>query len=67
MPVMDDVREVIEVIKKSGNPDAVILFGSVAREAGGNAIDLLIAGKKKDGEKVTKSLSLLSAPCTMRL
>jgi len=56
MPVIDDVREVIEVIKKVGNPDAVILFGSIAREAGGNDIDLLIVGKKKDEKKVAKSL-----------
>ena len=35
MPVIDDVREVVDVIKKVSNPDAVILFGSIAREAEG--------------------------------
>ena len=36
MPVLDDAKEVVGVIKKVGNPDAIILFGSIAREAKGN-------------------------------
>jgi len=56
MPVIDDVREVVDVIKKVSNPDAVILFGSIAREAEGNDIDLLIVGNKKDEKRVLNSL-----------
>ena len=56
MPVMDEVREVVEVIKSVGKPDAVILFGSIARESEGNDIDLLIVGSRKNEKKLTKSL-----------
>ncbi len=56
MPVIDDVRKVVDVIKKVSKPDAVILFGSIAREAEGNDIDLLIVGNKKDEKKVINSL-----------
>ena len=41
MPVLDDAKEVVGV-KKVGNPDAIILFGSIAKEAKGKDIDLLI-------------------------
>ena len=56
MPVLEDVREVVDVIKKVGNPDAIILFGSIAREAKGNDIDLLIIGNKNEEKKIAKSL-----------
>ncbi|MBM4065313.1 MAG: HEPN domain-containing protein [Planctomycetes bacterium] len=56
MPVLDDVREVVNVIKKNSNPDAIILFGSIAKEAKGKDIDLLIIGNKSDEKKIAKSL-----------
>lgn len=56
MPVLDDAKEVVDVIKKVGNPDAIILFGSIAREAKGNDIDLLIIGNKNEEKKIAKSL-----------
>jgi len=52
VPVLEDVREVVDVIKKVGNPDAIILFGSIAREAKGNDIDLLIIGNKNEEKKI---------------
>jgi len=56
VPVLDDAKEVVGVIKKVGNPDAIILFGSIAREAKGNDIDLLIIGNKNEEKKIAKSL-----------
>lgn len=56
MPVLSDARQVISAIRQVSDPDAVILFGSVAREAEGRDIDLLIIGKKADEKKITTSL-----------
>ena len=56
MPVLDDVREVVDMIRKVSNPDAVILFGSIAKEAKGKDIDLLIIGNKNEETKIAKSL-----------
>lgn len=56
MPVLDDVREVVNVIKKNSNPDAIILFGSIAKEAKGKDIDLLIIGNKSEEKKIARSL-----------
>ena len=52
MPVLSDAKQVISAIQRVSDPDAVILFGSVAREAAGRDIDLLIVGKKKDEKKI---------------
>jgi HEPN domain-containing protein/predicted nucleotidyltransferase len=56
MPGLDDVREVVDTIKKVGNPDAVILFGSIARGAKGRDIDLLIIGNKNEEKRIAQSL-----------
>jgi len=56
VPVLDDAKEVVDVIKKVGNPDAIILFGSIAKEAKGKDIDLLIIGNKREEKKITRSL-----------
>jgi len=56
MPVMDDVKEVVDIIKKEGDPYAIILFGSIARKAKGKDIDLLIIGNKKEEKRIAKSL-----------
>lgn len=56
MPVLDDAKEVVDVIKKVGNPDAIILFGSIARGAKGKDIDLLIIGNKREEKKITRCL-----------
>ena len=56
MPVLDDVREAVDIIKKVSNPDAIILFGSIARKAKGKDIDLLIIGNKNEEKRITKSL-----------
>lgn len=56
MPVLDDVKEAVDIIKKVGNPDAIILFGSIAKESKGKDIDLLIIGNKNEEKKIAKSL-----------
>ncbi len=56
MPVADNVNEVVDAIKKVSKPDAVILFGSMARESKGNDIDLLIVGSRQDEKRVKISL-----------
>ncbi|MDR4508721.1 MAG: HEPN domain-containing protein [Candidatus Brocadiaceae bacterium] len=56
MPVLDDVKEVVDIIKKEGTPDAIILFGSIAKGAEGKDIDLLIVGNKKEEKRIVKSL-----------
>lgn len=56
MPVLNDVKEVVDIIKKEGDPDAIILFGSIARESKGKDVDLLIIGNKTEEKKIAKSL-----------
>ncbi len=56
MPVFDDVREVVDTIKHVGNPVAVILFGSIAKDAKGRDIDLLIVGNRREEKKIARSL-----------
>lgn len=56
MPVLNDAKQVINAIQRVSDPDAVILFGSIAREAEGRDIDLLIVGSKKDEKKIATSL-----------
>ena len=52
MPVLDDAKEVVDVIKKAGNPEAIILFGSIARGVKGKDIDLLIIGNKREKKRL---------------
>jgi len=56
MPVPEDAKEIVDVIKKTDTPDKIILFGSIARGEKGEDIDLLIIGNRNTEKKILKSL-----------
>jgi len=56
LPVIKDVYEIAESIKKAASPDAIVLFGSIAREGKGEDIDLLVVGRKKKKQDIIKSI-----------
>lgn len=56
MPALRDVYEIADAIKRRSKPDAIVLFGSVAKDGKGQDIDLLVVSDKKDKKKITQSL-----------
>ncbi|RMG70641.1 MAG: HEPN domain-containing protein [Nitrospirae bacterium] len=56
MPQLSDVYQIAEDIKKAGDPDAILLFGSIAIKGRGDDIDLLVVSRKKKKEAIIRSL-----------
>ncbi len=56
MPAIVDVYEIADSIRKAVNPDAILLFGSVARKGSGEDVDLLVVSRKKDRQTILKTL-----------
>lgn len=49
MPVLSDTYEIAEVIKRDSATDAIIIFGSIAKDGKGNDLDMLIVTSDTDG------------------
>ncbi len=56
MPAILDVYEIADSIRKAVNPDAILLFGSIAQKGTGEDVDLLVVGRKKDRERIIRTL-----------
>ncbi len=56
MPGLKDVYEIADTIRRVSNPDAIILFGSIADKGEGCDIDLLIVSNSKDEKRIKDSL-----------
>ncbi len=56
MPGLKDVYEIADTIRQVSNPDAIILFGSIADKGEGYDIDLLIVSNSKEEKRIKDSL-----------
>ncbi len=56
MPGLKEVYEIADTIKQVSKPEAIILFGSIARKGEGQDIDLLIVSNRKGEARIRNSL-----------
>jgi len=56
VPAINDVYEIVDSIRSRTDPDAIILFGSIAVKGKGEDIDLLVVGSEKNRQNVIKSI-----------